>query len=262
MKKTLILFLLVIVFSGCSADINLKENYTTNNETNSSTNNNKNEVYTKKEAKFSASDNNRLINNLGTEYSLLAHEGRLNFLGELEFVGGVEGESKTLNHLDSSFRTGLYKIKGAKTDNILIKVSPDSEWFNIYRKSTLQEFDFSVKNCSRFELVSGIGNSSENMIHKNCNDGITDKNEINNFLTDVMSQKSPKEAGLRNLVIQPDGTFKNYYVCGVIYGFFEEEPDLVVRMQVWSYNDLAYSVSINDKEYVLPDKWITKLKAS
>ena len=44
----------------------------------------------------------------------------------------------------------------------------------------------------------------------------------------------------------------------VIYGFFENEPNLAIRMDITSYNDLAYSVSINDKEYVLPEKWIQK----
>ena len=41
-------------------------------------------------------------------------------------------------------------------------------------------------------------------------------------------------------MLQPDGSFENCYVYAVIYGYFEEEPDLVIRMQVWSYNDLAY----------------------
>ena len=242
MKKFLALIsIIVILFTGCSTDID------------------QNQIYTKEDAAFSAIENNGLTNNSGTKYTLLAPEGKLYYLGELDFIGGVQCESKTLNHLYSSFQTGLFKIKNAENDNILIRVSPDSEWFAIYRKSSLPEFDFSLENCIRLELVSGIGDTKNDSIHKSCNDGITDKTEIKSFLTDIKSQKSPKDAGLNDFVLQPDGSFENCYVYAVIYGYFEEEPDLVIRMQVWSYNDLAYSVSIEDKEYVLPDEWFEKL---
>jgi hypothetical protein len=53
---------------------------------------------------------------------------------------------------------------------------------------------------------------------------------------------------------------ENCYVYGVIYGFFEEESNIVIRMDITSYNDLAYSVSIEGKDYVLPTEWLQKLE--
>ena len=52
---------------------------------------------------------------------------------------------------------------------------------------------------------------------------------------------------------------ENCYTYAVIYGFFEEEPNLAIRIDVTSYNDLAYSVCIENKEYVLPNDWVQRL---
>ena len=89
---------------------------------------------------------------------------------------------------------------------------------------------------------------------------ITDPEEIAAFASDVCSQKDPREAGLYDLARKPDGTLENCYGCAVIYGFFEEEPYLAIPMPVTSYNDLAYSVSIGNEEYVLPEEWLQKLR--
>jgi len=62
------------------------------------------------------------------------------------------------------------------------------------------------------------------------------------------------------LVKQPDGMLENCYIYGVLYGFFAEEPNLAVRMEITSYNDLAYSISIEEKEYALPAEWLERLK--
>lgn len=48
-------------------------------------------------------------------------------------------------------------------------------------------------------------------------------------------------------------------VLFAVCAFFEEEPNLVVRMQVISYNDLAYSISVDENEYVLPNAWFQTL---
>ncbi len=181
-------------------------------------------------------------------------------MGDLAFVGSVQGEEKTSQHLGLSYQTGMFAIKDADTDNILIRYTPDNEWFAIYRKASLPNFDFSVDNCIRLEFVSGIGYIEEDAVHTTCGDGITDRSEISTFLSEIRMQKDPREAGLYDLIQKPDGMWENCYAYGVIYGFFAEEPNLAVRMNITSYNDLAYSISIEDKEYVLPAEWLQKLE--
>jgi len=181
-------------------------------------------------------------------------------LGNLEFLGGIQGEEKTSQHFGVSHQTGMFAIKDADNDNILIRHAPDNEWFDIYRKTSLSTFDFSVDNCIRLELVLGTGDIENDVVHTVCVDGIVDASKITEFLSDIRSQKDPREAGLHELIEKPNGMLENCYVCGTIYGFFEEEPNLVIRMDVTSYNDLAYSVSIENKEYVLPEKWIQSLQ--
>ena len=232
MKKVLCLvFVLVILLCGCSQD----------------------NVFTKKE-------NGNIVSDLEVEYTHLANEGVLYYLGDLEFVGSIQGEEKTSQHLGVSYQTGMFAIKDADNDNILIRRAPDNEWCSIYRKASLPSFDFAVDNCIRFEFVSGIGNTKSDVTHTTCDDGIVEASEIAEFLSDVRSQKDPREAGLYDLIKKPDGMLENCYVYGVVYGFFGEEPNLAVRMDITSYNDLAYSISIDGKEYVLPAEWLQKLE--
>ena len=207
---------------------------------------------------FTKNSEGNLISASGAEYAHLANEGILYYLGELVFQGSVSGEEKISQHMGLFYQTGMFAIKDAENDNILIRRLPNNEWFFIYRKTSLPQFDFSVDNCARLELVLGIGNIENDVIHTTCGDGISSKLEIAEFLSDVRSQKDPREAGLYDLVRKPDGMLENCYMYAVIYGFFENEPNLAIRMDITSYNDLAYSVSINDKEYVLPEKWIQK----
>jgi len=197
-----------------------------------------------------------LVNALGVEYSFLAVEVDLYHLGEMEFVGSIQGEEKT----DKSFgilpyQTGMYSIKNGN-DNILIRRAPNNEWRSYFRKSELPTFDYSADNCIRMEFVHGSGDCEEDSIHVTCCGGITDKLQITEFLANIRLQKNPHEAGLYDLVTRPDGSYENCYRCGVIYGFFEEEPNIVIRMPVTSYNDLAYSIRIGENEYVLPKEWL------
>ncbi len=214
---------------------------------------------TEENAVFTKIENENLISASGVEYAHLANEGFLYYFGELEFVGAVQGEKETSQHLGLSYQTGMFAIKNNDNDNILIRHFPNNEWFSIYRKTSLQPFDFSADNCIRLEFISGIGNTEEDAIHTTCNGGISDKVEIADFLFEVRSQESPRDAGLYDLIEKPDGMLENCYVYGVIYGFFEDEPNLVIRMNITSYNDLAYSVSIGEDEYVLPELLIQKL---
>ena len=214
------------------------------------------------ESLFTNNENNNIVSNSGVEYIYLANEGILYYLGDLEFVGSIHGEKKTSQHLGDSYKTGMFSIKDAGNDNILIRHSPDNEWFAIYRKASLPDFDFSIENSSRLEFVSGSGNTKEDVIHTTCGDGITDQSIINAFLSEIRMQQDPREAGLYELIEEPDGMLRNCYFYGVIYGFFDEEPNLAVRMDITSYNDLAYSISIEGKEYVLPTEWLQKFENS
>ena len=239
MKRILAITLLFLLLCGCTQSNQEQEN----------------SVFTKTE-------NGNLISAAGVEYSHLANEGVLYYLGELEFVGSIQEEEQTSQHLGLSYQTGMYAIKNSPNDNIFIRYAPNNEWFSIYRKSDLPVSDFSVDNCIRLEFVPGIGNQEKASIHVNCNGGIVDKSKITEFFANIRSQKSPREAGLYDFIKQPNGMLENCYVYGVVYGFFKDEPNLVIRMEITSYNDLAYTISIGESEYVLPELWLEELQNS
>lgn len=196
----------------------------------------------------------------GTEYRFLANEGILYYVGELEFQGYVEGEASELDHLGLNTPTGMFAVKGDAEHNILIRVYPDSEWFAVYRKASLPELDFTADNCSRLEFVStrqmALGLDAQ-LLNGN---GITGREEVRTFLSELRAQKTAEEAGLYDMVRQPDGHLLNCKTPGAVCGFFEEEPFLCVPLYVTSYNDLAWSVRLDGVEYVLPEKWIPILK--
>ena len=239
MKRILAITLLFFLLCGCTQSNQEQEN----------------SVFTKTE-------NGNLISAAGVEYSHLANEGVLYYLGELEFVGSIQEEGQTSQHLGLSYQTGMYAIKNSPNDNIFIRYAPNNEWFSIYRKSDLPVSDFSVDNCIRLEFVPGIGNQEKASIHVNCNGGIVDKSKITEFFANIRSQKSPRQAGLYDFIKQPNGMLENCYVYGVVYGFFKDEPNLAIRMEITSYNDLAYTISIGESEYVLPELWLEELQNS
>ena len=210
-------------------------------------------------ARFVEREDGTLIAPDGTEYVFLASEGILYHLGELEFVAYVEGEATENHHLGGSIQTGMFSIKDDPTDHLLIRELPNSEWRAIYRKASLPPFDFSLENCCRLEFVSYAELCDGRGKHVSCGCGITDPAEISAFLSTVRSQKRAKEAGLHNLVAQPDGTFHNCYISGAVCAFFEEEPYLAVLMSVTSYNDLAYSIRVARVDRVLPEDWFLRL---
>ena len=209
---------------------------------------------------FTVSGNGNVVSDSGDEYTRIANEGFLCYMGELEFLGSVEGEAEISQHLMDSYQTGMYAIKQDDIHDVLIRYEPNNEWFRVYRRASLPACDFSLDNCIRLEYVPGNGYFEDNFVHTTCGEGMTDPDEIAAFLNDVRSQKSPLEAGLYDLVKKPDGFLENCYVCGVIYGFFAEEPNVAIRMNVTSYNDLAYSVSIENAQYVLPEAWLQALR--
>ena len=209
---------------------------------------------------FSWNENGNLVSAAGVEYVFLSIEGQsdLSYLGSADFFGHIQGEPETSTHLMLSYQTGMYSVKS--TDNILIRYAPNNEWRSIYRKASLPAFDFSLDNCSRLEYVPGHTFPIDNTQHITCGGGITDKDEIRQFVSDVKSQPSPEDAGLYELVKQPDGSFENFYYCGYIYGYFENEASLFQCLSVLSYNDQAYSVMIANVAYVLPTSWVQRLQ--
>ena len=214
----------------------------------------------KGEYAFTETEDGNLISASGTEYAHLANEGILYYLGDLVFQGSIKGEAKTSQHLGLPYQTGMFSIENAETDNILVRHAPNNEWFGIYRKASLPPFDFSADNCVRLELIPRDGAVQTNGMPASCGCGITDKAVIAEFLSDIRSQPDPREAGLYDLVRKPDGMLENCYLYTIIYGFFKEEPNLAICMSITSYNDLAYSVSIEGKEYVLPEAWLLRLQ--
>lgn len=237
MKKAICLFAALLLLCGCAESDPVKE-----------------------ETVFTINAAGNLVSEQGVEYAFLANESVLYYLGDWEFVGRVQGEEETYQHLGLTIQTGMFAIQNAENDNILIRRIPDNEWFAVYRKTALPAFDFTPENCVRLEFVPGNGFCWEDAPHATCGDGITDQAEISAFLSEIRMQDDPRKAGLYDLAKNPDGTLENSYICGAIYGFFEEEPNLVIRMMVTSYNDLAYSVSLDGREYVLPAQWLQKLQ--
>ncbi len=212
---------------------------------------------------FTKTDNDNYISNEGVEYTYFSHEGKddLYLLGELEHLGTIKDEERYLNHLDSSTPTGFYALKNDKEQNFLVRITPDSEWRSLYRKTSFQNFNTSLDNCVRLELVYNTNGQLYSITHKDCNKGITDKTEINNFLSTIRAQNNPKDAGLYDLVRKSDGSLENCYASAV-YAYFNEEPNIVLLLDVTVYNDLAYSIRIDDKEYVLPNDLFNKLKSA
>lgn len=202
-----------------------------------------------------------IVSKNGVEYALFAVEWDISVLGDLEYLGNIQGERKLSCTSGYWLRIGMFGLEEAENDNILIRRMSNNEWYSIYRKASLPEFDISEDNCIRFEFIPWPECNDGNADHISCGDGITDPSEITAFLTEVRAQKSPEEAGLYDLVRKPDGCLENCYYCGEIYGYFAEEPNLVIKMLVRSYDDLAYSVYMGDTQYVLPNHWFQRLQA-
>lgn len=208
---------------------------------------------------FTELENGNLLSPSGVEYTFLASETDLYYLGELEFAAPVEGEEETSSHMGLTYQTGMFAIENNET--LLVRKEPHNEWCSIYRRADLPDFDFSVSNCVRLEYVPGITFPDEDGFHTACGGGMTDPAAIANFVKEVRSQLDLYRAGLYDLCMMPDGVLKNCYICGSIYGFFEEEPNLVIKMEVLSYDDQAYSLWLSNRDYVLPEALLLQLRA-
>ena len=211
-------------------------------------------------------DNGNIADQNGIEYEYLAREGSIVTFGKKTFMGRIKGEKAYLEHLGGMFKTGMYFSEGDIDLRILRRTLPDSEWTSFYRKASLPELDFSIDSVVRLELIRFKDVYAENGLapgieHLTCNEGIKTNDEIENFLEDVRNQQSPIEAGLYDLVKRPDGKLENCYGYGYVYGFVKDEPNLAIPLQVMSFDDKAYSIRIEGKDYVLPEKWLEALTA-
>lgn len=203
-----------------------------------------------KENAFSEAENGKLLSPSGREYVYFASELELSYLGEPSFFGSVKGEEKTSEIMGLPVQTGLFSVESGENPDVLIRVHPDSEFFSIYRKGDLSPFDFSVENCARLELKEGGKVSG----------AISDKGEIADFLSEVRGREVSRETDLTGRAPNPYGSFINVHRIGAVYGCFDEEASLAIAMDLWSYNDEAFSIEIEGTEYALPEVWLERLR--
>ena len=199
---------------------------------------------------FTEIENKVVVSNDGSEYIFVGFEGDVFSFGELNFIGNVSGEKSTFNHLGSTIKTGMYSVGGSK--DILMRYFPNNEFAAIYIKSDLLKTEVALENCVRFEFIKRLGDNDE----KNSNKSIT---ECVEFLNAIKSGLTAQEAKLYDLVKQPDGTLKNCYVYGYICGVLQENLNLVIPLEVVSFDGKAFSIKIDNEEYALPEEWLDKL---
>ena len=200
---------------------------------------------------FTETENKTIVANDGKEYTFVGFEGRVSCFGEWDFIGHVEGEKKSFVHLTSKIKTGMYSVNGEQ--NILVRYYPDNEFSVIYVKSDLLKTEIALDNCIRFEFVKGsLFDKDETALSKK---GIT---ECEQFLNEIKNGQKAKDAGLYDLVKQPDGTLKNCYVYGYACGVIQDEVNIVIPLRVMSFDDKAYSIEIDGIEYVLQKEWLDK----
>ena len=201
---------------------------------------------------FRETQNKTIVSNDGTEYTFVGNEGSVCCLGEQEFVGHVAGEKKSFALLDDVIKTGMYSVNGSQ--DVLVRYLPDNEFASIYIKSDLLKTEIALDNCIRFEFVKGLLSDSAQI--SNSKKGVT---ECEQFLNEIISGQTAQNAGLYDLVKQPDGKLKNCYVYGYVCGVLQEDINLVIPLEVMSFDDKAYSIKIDNNEYVLSKEWIDKL---
>lgn len=201
---------------------------------------------------FTETENKTIVSTDGTEYTFVGYEGRLWCFGEQEFVGHVKGEKKTFVHLTNKIKTGMCSVNDSQ--DVLVRCFPDNELTAIYVNSELLKKEVTLDNCIRFEFVKGsLFNDKKTTLSKK---GIT---ECEQFLDEIKNGQKAKDAGLYDLVKQPDGMLKNCYVYGYVCGVIQENINIVIPLKVMSFDDKAYSIRIDDIEYVLTQEWVDKL---
>jgi len=204
------------------------------------------------DARFTGGQNHTVLSEDGTEYTFVGFEGMVACFGEWKFIGHIKGEQETFYHLGDSIKTGMYSVRDS--EDVLIRYFPNNEFSGIYVKSELLNTEITLDRCIRFVLLkySEFYNKDTVIPQK----GVA---ECQQFLSEIKSGQTAKEAGLYDLVKQPDGMLKNCYVYGYICGVIQEDINIVIPLEVMSFDDKAYSIEIEGVAYVLPEEWILKL---
>ena len=204
------------------------------------------------EVGFTETEDKTIVTTDGTEYTFVGYESRVWCFGEWEFIGHIKGEKKNFIHLTNKIKTGMYSVNGSQ--DVLVRYFPDNEFAAMYVKSELLKTEVTLDNCIRFEFVKDLlFSGNETTISKN---RIT---ECEEFLNEIKSGQTAKDAGLYDLVKQPNGMLENCYVYGYVCGVIQEDLNIVIPLQVMSFDDKAYSIIIDDTEYVLTQEWVDKL---
>ncbi len=211
--------------------------------------------------RFTVAENGNIVSPDGVEYKLLDDKGVLWYLGDIEFLAYVEGEKKTAVHYHSLYQTGVFSLKSASNDNILIRYR-DYYGVSVYRKASLPDFDYSVDNIIRLEDARSDDLSSLDITHVSCGKGIVGKEAVAEFLSEIKKQPTAKEAGLYEMITKPgsNGLLENCLADHFIQGYYAEEPLLVRPFLRHNFNNLAYSLAYDGAEHVLPEEMMNKLK--
>ena len=205
-----------------------------------------------KNVEFTETKNKTIVSADGTEYTFAGNEGSVWCFGEWKFIGHVKGEKKNFTHLTYEIKTGMYSVNGSQ--DVFIRYLPDNEFAAMYVISELLKNEIALDNCIKFMFVKGL--YSDNTEITSSKKEITD---CDAFLNEIKNAQKATDAGLYELVKQPDGTLKNCYIYGYVCGVMKEDLNLVIPLQVKSFDDKAYSIIIDDIEYVLSQEWIDKL---
>jgi hypothetical protein len=114
MKKNLLIALLfTVLLSGCAHEAQPEQAHSNAPSGNFS---------------FIRNEKLHIVSDSGIAYELLAHEEELYYLGELEYIGSVQGEEGSPS-IYGIREPGMYALKAASNDNILIRYAPENEWF-------------------------------------------------------------------------------------------------------------------------------------
>ncbi len=190
----------------------------------------------------------------GTEYIRVGTENEFRILGQSEHLGYIEGEVKSFTHLFSQIQTGMYGVDGDTAT--LLRYFPDCEFASCYVRSDCLKTQVSLDNCIQFTLGKFDAQPAE---ITDSQKGIMGNEECSAFLREISGGQTAQDAGLYELVRQPDGFLKNCYVYGYAYGIVQKTLNLVMPLEIISFDDKAYAITIDGTQYVLPESWLTRL---
>ncbi len=208
------------------------------------------------ETVFTSAEDRSVISNDGTKYNFVGtEEGAVRVLGKTEFVGHIEGEKTSFSHLGGEIKTGMYSVNGDR--DVLIRYVPDNEWYAVYVRDGLLNTEVSLEKCVRFVYVDGLLMSADPEI-LNTKKGITD---TDGFLDEIRSSQSARDAGLFEAHTKADGLYDNITVCGYICGVLQDGLNVVIPLEVLSFNGEAYSICIDDEYHVLSEEWLDRARS-